>query len=564
MDAREKFIRDSVAESLRVNTQEELQTDRRAEQLFREKSTREGMTEIGRMAASRSLERISPEEADMRAIELLQTNLANFDVFLGGNSEYGKLKDEEFGRLQVQKQTTQQQIFGLQGRQAEFTGARLAQAGGQFEFLRGTDIGAIAGGQGVGGLRTAIQAQIGQIGGQIEARKGLEGDPQIAKELAAFENQRLQLRKQLLDLASAEAMAQKELVSFGRMFIEQGRQRAELSGADFDMLQSYAIASVAHIEAQIALTEKALTLATSENEKRKLAAQLQEELTQKAKAEFEIRRMAFGMFQNEIQQKQAFRGVFGVTGPEEQIKDISGEIQSRQEQIDQQLVSGVEKDRVQREIEILEVKKQYIEATEVSLRQQERQNELINGQLQIATVLKVPMTVLAQLRGAALEGARNELAILEQNRETTVNTIQKLQASDKLDTDEREKLFQIDKKILGARSAIAQQFDVQRRTLAEQFTEQVVNAPSGSYLNPNMLSQFATQGPGYFQGISQAGSMKGTYSSQLQTMFGEGITEKSTFEQFADKLLGGTWHIVLDQDGRGDMHNVPAAAANAP
>lgn len=99
----------------------------------------------------------------------------------------------------------------------------------------------------------------------------------------------------------------------------------------------------------------------------------------------------------------------------------------------------------------------------------------------------------------------------------------------------------IKSKIATEQVNIAQQLNFQRRSFAEQFTQQTLNMPNGSYLFPGATSEFQNVGSAYYEGISQNGpkNKNRTYQSQISSIFGEGTSERSSYEQLAGSLIDG-------------------------
>lgn len=266
---------------------------------------------------------------------------------------------------------------------------------------------------------------------------------------------------------------------------------------------------------------------TKENELR--VVQAQEKL-----AEFSER---FSKSQAQLEVSQAKRAKFGTEGIEEEIQNMREVI--AQEDLRIEKLDEISKIKAKQINDIEKEKLALRELNSQPLRDIQRQNDLIGGQVQLLETLKAPATLIARERGKAFEGAKDELAILKQTL-----------ATEKAQGAGPERLFELQKQIQAQQLKVASQLDFTRRSFAEQFSESSINLTNGSYLSGGGknggLSDFSLLGGSYYQGISQGGKQRGqTYQKQIGNLFGGGLDERSPFQDFAAQLLDGMGNIEM-------------------
>lgn len=155
------------------------------------------------------------------------------------------------------------------------------------------------------------------------------------------------------------------------------------------------------------------------------------------------------------------------------------------------------------------------------------ENIVLDSQIATMEALHAPAMAIGKIKQQSLQIAQSQRDILKEQyeREKGVNP----------DTDMKRR-----EAIAAKEAEIAQKFNYQRRTFAEQFTAQTINMSTGSYLFGNSVSDYARLGSGSYEGSSQMGRRPrgNTYQQQMSATFGQGVDERSSYEQFAKALLG--------------------------
>lgn len=227
-----------------------------------------------------------------------------------------------------------------------------------------------------------------------------------------------------------------------------------------------------------------------------------------------------------IKQRMESQGMVGATG---QSTVLENQIAAKEKliELDKQL-DDLAKNRLKVEIDALKTHLEQNKAYGVEREQVQFEASMANKQVSFLQSMKMPAMMIMGALKEAKQGDINERNSLRTELEMKRNNP---------DTDPAE-IRRLQSQIKDKEIQIAQKFDVQRRTYAEQFTAQMINMPSGSYLNPNMTSQYSLMGSGYYTGKSQGGGAGATYQSQMEAMFGPGMDERSGAEQVIEAMLG--------------------------
>ncbi len=185
------------------------------------------------------------------------------------------------------------------------------------------------------------------------------------------------------------------------------------------------------------------------------------------------------------------------------------------------------------QIDNLELQKQRLVSYEKEKQALEFQGSMISKRIEIFRNLGLPFAA-AQMMGEEIGNLQKQAGNIQKDVQNPNLSPTQRQESAKLLQDKQ--------------AQIAQTLNVQRRTLGEQFAESIIGGASGTYLNPGAVSGFASQGSGYYQGISQSRMKGGTYSGQLQALGEaagiEGLNERSPWEGVVQQLLGNINDIL--------------------
>lgn len=271
-----------------------------------------------------------------------------------------------------------------------------------------------------------------------------------------------------------------------------------------------------------------------------------------AKLDLSIAQRPLKTGQQELEQYKALSQIAGANGPEARSVALKKELELAeklkkviQEQIASKEISGVNGEFKLQELENsaqrLRLEKQFNDELDKPLAPLQRQQELLDGQLNLLQQMRIP--------AAAVQGIYHDtLDVLVKQKNQLESNIRSVEANETLRAEQKIDMVQkLKKEVLSVQSQIAGKLDFSRRSLAEQFTETTFGQSSGTYANPMALSSFATLGSGYFTGISAKGknNSPGTYGSQLRGMFGEGVSERNWFQQTFNLLKDGVMKVEI-------------------
>jgi uncharacterized protein YoxC len=109
---------------------------------------------------------------------------------------------------------------------------------------------------------------------------------------------------------------------------------------------------------------------------------------------------------------------------------------------------------------------------------------------------------------------------------------------------------------------MAQAYDYQRRTYEEMFTTMAMNMPTGSYLMPAGVSEYAAMGPAFMPGYGPRTSAGfGTREAQERGLYRDFGGQRTGWEQsIGDIMRGTTFKIELGRDGKGFMSPMEVSA----
>lgn len=244
--------------------------------------------------------------------------------------------------------------------------------------------------------------------------------------------------------------------------------------------------------------------------------------------------------ETEISRVQGMAGAYGETGVDTQRNvlllqrtQIEEKLRYEQSKNNDDAVKRYEIER-----DILDVKLKQIDTYQRERQTLEFNRNMVGSQTQLLEAMKAPAMLLGNMRGKAMQAEQAILVNLKQEYDMKKASGQ---------TDEKE-LMRLQEAIANQKVKIAQQFDIARRTFAEQFTEQTLGTSNGSYLFSNKMDNYSLLGSGYYAGMSQSIAQQGgrnrsmatgkTYQAQVSAMFGPGIDERSQWEQLATSLIG--------------------------
>lgn len=271
-----------------------------------------------------------------------------------------------------------------------------------------------------------------------------------------------------------------------------------------------------------------------------------------AKLDLSIAQRPLKTGQQELEQYKALSQIAGANGPEARSVALKKELELAeklkkviQEQIASKEISGVKGEFKLQELENsaqrLRLEKQFNDELDKPLAPLQRQQELLDGQLNLLQQMRIP--------AAAVQGIYHDtLDVLVKQKNQLESNIRSVEANETLRAEQKIDMVQkLKKEVLSVQSQIAGKLDFSRRSLAEQFTETTFGQASGTYANPMALSSFATLGSGYFTGISALGrgNRPGSYGSQLRREFGEGVSERNWFQQTFNLLKDGVMKVEI-------------------
>ena len=238
-------------------------------------------------------------------------------------------------------------------------------------------------------------------------------------------------------------------------------------------------------------------------------------------------------------QRQAYEvttSAAGAIGAQEQLEMAKQRLDYLKQEIELQQKNGNVIDKNAQIMNEANQKALEIQITKIKSFGQEQQQlnfqkDVNAKQLQIAQLTKNPF-VASRLYREQIELSKKEIEVLNKKLEVARS---QGKGEDSLEVQN------IKSEIMSAKVNVAQQLDFQRRTFAEQFTAQTINMPTGSYLFPGATSDAQNLGSAYYEGISQNGPKMNnrTYQSQVAGIFGEGASERSSYEELAGSIIDG-------------------------
>ncbi len=240
--------------------------------------------------------------------------------------------------------------------------------------------------------------------------------------------------------------------------------------------------------------------------------------------------------QTQTQAYETVQGSIGAMGTQEQLEIAKQRLEYLREEIALQEKNGQAISKNARTMNEANQKALEIQIEKINNFGKEKETlnferDMNEKKLRIANLTKNPF-LASKLYREQIEVSKNELMVLNKELEL---------ARSQGKGEDSEAVRNIKRQIGDKQVNIAQQLDFQRRSFAEQFTEQTLNMPNGSFLFPTMTSGAQNLGNAYYEGISQNGPRMNnrTYQSQVAGIFGEGASERSSFEELAGSLIDG-------------------------
>lgn len=191
-----------------------------------------------------------------------------------------------------------------------------------------------------------------------------------------------------------------------------------------------------------------------------------------------------------------------------------------------QELDPLQKADIENQLRIIDLKQKLISSYGKEAQNLQFQSDMISKRITLYQSLGLPLQAAKEMGEQVKVGVEN-----------IANLRKEYQVKEAAGANKGE-LQDVQKRILDAQVSVAQSLNFQRRSLAEQFTDQAINLGTGSYLNPMSPSGYAMFGSGYFTGKSQGGKSPGTYQNQLQTVLGPGVDERSPWEQAITSVIG--------------------------
>ena len=429
------------------------------------------------------------------------------------------------------------------------SGYGLSRSASQLAAFQGMDIGAIV--ENRTGTISAYQESLQTKGRALGARKNqLESQGSLTEdqqqELANIKQQQNQIRVEYKNTFTLQYDAQMKLKQIETSKRQVDIEYNKLTGASINEQKDRIDDLISSLKDQHDIQDKiSHDPGVSENKKREATLNAYNLSLQEKQLEVEKKRLSLSSREIGFGGTMARLGLGGGAYSAQ-----AGDIERKnylnsKEMTDMEKTDTLLKQRNDEERKTLDVRLAVIDSYDAERSKLEAQQHLLSNRVSMYQSLGMGVQAAKVIR-ESITGDQGILTSLLNQFTATKND------PNLPDPAKADRLLRLQSQISDKQLEIVNKYNIQRRTLAEQESANVINMPNGSYINPSSMSGFGMLGSGYFTGSSMYGNNRpnmGTYQTQVAARFGGGMDERSPVEQFLGVMLGGATDLKSALDG---------------